>query len=376
MIAAQQSCSDEINERQQQWQRFVAVPDARSFHRPSLGHDSAYCFEHGLEGVPRSHLSWAKGALGLEIQSVELCTGAKLNYAIGGPEDGPCLIFLHGWAESWRAWQRVVSLLAKGKPGQKTLPARCVLLDLRGFGDSEYKTWSQHRLGDHVDDVLALMDTLNISRATFIGFSLGSGIAQAIALAAPARVRSLVLLGSTLFPGNLAMSELLNELRSRTDSKAVHGTLPFLEDYLGTMLEDATHIPQWVHDIMLHEALKPSRACLIESLHGLLMEGCTEADLSAISAPVRLVRGQSDMVVSDAEHQTLLRLLPYATSTTIPAAGHAVHIEEPEAVTELLVNEVLWAYRESSRTAAAPKSQNFDCSFALANLDYRCQLAT
>lgn len=68
------------------------------------------------------------------------------------------------------------------------------------------------------------------------------------------------------------MSELLNELRSRTDSKAVHGTLPFLEDYLGTMLEDATHIPQWVHDIMLHEALKPSRACLIESLHGLLMD--------------------------------------------------------------------------------------------------------
>ena len=66
-------------------------------------------------------------------------------------------------------------------------------LDLRGHGDT--KLTGEH-FSNH-DDVLAVMDHLDISRAVIVGCSMGGGTAIDVALAAPQRVAGLVLVGSS-----------------------------------------------------------------------------------------------------------------------------------------------------------------------------------
>ena len=67
--------------------------------------------------------------------------------------------------------------------------------DLRGHGDSEQPAGG-YAMRDLAGDVLALMDTLGIERASAtLGHWMGSFVAQQVALAAPGWVERLVLVG-------------------------------------------------------------------------------------------------------------------------------------------------------------------------------------
>jgi pimeloyl-ACP methyl ester carboxylesterase len=53
--------------------------------------------------------------------------------------------------------------------------------------------------------------------------------------------------------------------------------------------------------------------------------------LHRVKAPALFIRGASDGLVSDAYLKTYAALLPNARTLTIPAAGHAPHLEQPAA---------------------------------------------
>jgi pimeloyl-ACP methyl ester carboxylesterase len=67
----------------------------------------------------------------------------------------------------------------------------------RDMGWSTQMDGAEYSMQHIVDDTLALMDQLSIKAANFIGYSFGGAIAQLLALTAPARAHSLVLLQST-----------------------------------------------------------------------------------------------------------------------------------------------------------------------------------
>ncbi len=84
------------------------------------------------------------------------------------------LVFLHGWLLSRRYWQPVVSRL--------TPEYRCLCYDLRGFGDSQprsYPTTDDRGYApiDYAKDLGELLDRLNINKAWLVGHSLGGTIA-------------------------------------------------------------------------------------------------------------------------------------------------------------------------------------------------------
>jgi pimeloyl-ACP methyl ester carboxylesterase len=74
--------------------------------------------------------------------------GAPMHLVECGPEDGPVVVFCHGFPESWYSWRHQLRPLADAG-------YRAVALDMRGFGRSHkpLEVGSYTTL-DHVGDVV------------------------------------------------------------------------------------------------------------------------------------------------------------------------------------------------------------------------------
>jgi pimeloyl-ACP methyl ester carboxylesterase len=111
--------------------------------------------------------------------------GYRISYLAGGR--GPLLVLIHGITNSARSWDPVLELLAE----------RFTVLapDLLGHGTSA-KPRGDYSLGAYASLVRDLMIALDHDRATFVGHSLGGGIAMQLAYQFPERVERLVLVSS------------------------------------------------------------------------------------------------------------------------------------------------------------------------------------
>ncbi|MGH8237037.1 MAG: alpha/beta fold hydrolase [Steroidobacteraceae bacterium] len=108
--------------------------------------------------------------------------GVRLSYLDWGGTGDP-IVFLHGGALTAHTWDLVCIGLRDAH--------RCVALDLRGHGDSD---WSDdYRIDTATEDVAALVATLGAARCHLAGMSLGGNIAAHFAGAHPQRTASLTL---------------------------------------------------------------------------------------------------------------------------------------------------------------------------------------
>ena len=111
--------------------------------------------------------------------------GGELYYEAEG--DGVPVVLVHGLALDARMWDDQVPALND--------IARVVRYDVRGFGRSTRDADTSY---SHADDLWRLLDHLEIDKAVLVGLSLGGRIVLEATLAAPARVRALVLLDAVL----------------------------------------------------------------------------------------------------------------------------------------------------------------------------------
>lgn len=119
--------------------------------------------------------------------------GLRFDCDIDGPDDGTGVLFLHGFPEDRTSWTRLADGLAGA--GYRT-----VAPDQRGYSPGARPSGvSAYRLGNMVDDALAILDHLGIEKAHVVGHDWGGAVAWALASAHPDRVRSLTVL-STPYP--------------------------------------------------------------------------------------------------------------------------------------------------------------------------------
>lgn len=102
---------------------------------------------------------------------VRLRTGVRLHYAEQGDPRGEPLILLHGLGDSWYSFSGILPKLPTS--------LRVFAIDQRGHGDSD-RPASGYTLADLSDDAVAFMDAMGIPRATVIGHSMGSFVAQRV----------------------------------------------------------------------------------------------------------------------------------------------------------------------------------------------------
>jgi pimeloyl-ACP methyl ester carboxylesterase len=144
----------------------------------------------------------------------QLSTGITMAYVEAGDPDGEVVIMLHGYTDTSRSFFPTIEALVAGNA-----PFHIYALDQRGHGDSSMPPAADcahlpeqcFGLTDFADDALAFMDARNITAAHIVGHSMGSLVAQELALAHPDRVESLVLIGSMVFGANNAVLQFLDE---------------------------------------------------------------------------------------------------------------------------------------------------------------------
>ena len=105
----------------------------------------------------------------------------RLHAVIGG--EGPPLLLIHGWPQSWYAWRMLMPGLAQD--------FEVIAVDQRGIGLSD-KPADGYDTATLADDLVALMDELGHERFALYGTDTGMPIAYALAADHPDRVERLV----------------------------------------------------------------------------------------------------------------------------------------------------------------------------------------
>ncbi|MBZ4375980.1 alpha/beta fold hydrolase [Corallococcus sp. AS-1-6] len=247
--------------------------------------------------------------------SVRLSTGVTLRYVEQGRQDGPVVVFLHGYTDSHHTWDLDLPRFPRD--------FHLYALDQRGHGDSSRPAccYTQQAFAK---DVVAFLDAKHVSRAVLVGHSMGSFIAQQVALDFPQRVKGLVLVGSApTVAGNevaLGLKEVVDTLTDPVDPAFIHEFqastfyAPIPASYLDTLVSESAKLPARVWQ---------------DALDGLIAEDHS-ARLGRIRVPTLIIGGDHDGFFSVEEQRALARAIPGSRYLLYPETGHAPHAERPQ----------------------------------------------
>lgn len=106
------------------------------------------------------------------------------SYLATGPEDGPLVVFVHGWPELSWSWRHQLPVFA-------ALGFRAVAPDLRGYGRStRYDRTEDYTLEEITADMVELLDGLGRDQAVWVGHDWGSPVVWSVASHHPHRARA------------------------------------------------------------------------------------------------------------------------------------------------------------------------------------------
>ena len=249
-----------------------------------------------------------------------------------GPATGVPVIVLHGFTGSAQAMAPLTERLAAGAPPGPAL--RVIAPGLIGHGDSDVPDdLDLYRVEAMAGQVAGLADALDCETIHLVGYSMGGRVALMLGCTEPQRLRSLTLIGAS--PGIADPVE--RRIRAEADAaRALRVTADF-EAFVDEWMAD----PLFANQAELGEAhLEAARAQRLASnpqgLARSLMAGGTGAmeplhdRLGHCDVPTRLVVGARDAKFC-AIAEALTAALPTAEIVPIANAGHAAHIEQPEA---------------------------------------------
>lgn len=241
---------------------------------------------------------------------------------------GPAVVFVHGLGSSMYAWRFVLGpVLQAGH--------RVVAFDNRGFG------FSGRGAGGYDNDayarlLLAVLDSLGIAQAVLVGHSMGGAIAAEAALAAPDRVRALVLIGSAGYgvaePWVLRLARLPLVGRLATAARG-RWTVRHL---LRSTFADPARVTEADVDQYYAAAAQPGSAHAVRHvLAEFRFDGLT-GRLRRLGAPTLLVWGAQDRWTPLWAGQHMAMELPHGALVVVPDAGHNVPEERGDEVARLV----------------------------------------
>lgn len=257
---------------------------------------------------------------------------------------GAPLVLLHGFTGSGASWARHVPVFA-GR-------FFTIAIDLLGHGRSDAPADpARYRIERAAGDVLSVLDQLGVTRAAVLGYSMGGRLALFLATVAPERISALVLESSS--PG-------IRDAADRRERAARDAALAdeLERDGIAAFVDRWERLPLFVTQARLPEperaALRAQRLAqaprgLANSLRG-MGQGTQPSlfeRLRSLRMPVLILVGALDPPYC-ALGREMVRLIPQGRLTIIPDAGHAVHLEQPEAFRSI-VSEFLWKCADGVR---------------------------
>ena len=275
----------------------------------------------------------------------------RLHAVIGG--DGPPLLLIHGWPQSWYAWRMLMPTLA----GDFEL----IAVDQRGMGLSD-KPKGGYDTATLANDLVALMDALGHERFAVYGTDTGMTIAYALAADHPNRVERLVVSEAPL-PGispspplflppalnarlwHLAFNQLgadVNEALVRGREEIFFGAE--FDASAGTKKLPAEVVSYYVDSLAADaEALRGSFE-LYRAFPTMIAQN-EQRKTRRLTMPVLAIGGEESS--GEGVAATMKLVADEVQSVVLPGAGHWVAEQAPEALLAALT-EFLAPYRKGA----------------------------
>jgi len=239
--------------------------------------------------------------------------GVGIYYEVHG--DGPPLLLTHGYSSTSAMWHGQVDALSKEH--------KLILWDMRGHGQSDYpddpKAYSEVLT---VGDIAAILDAIGADRAIIGGLSLGGYMSLAFYRAHPERTRALLIIDTG--PGFKK-----DDAREAWNARAL-ATADKLDQEGLEVLKAATRERATASHRNAKGLALAARGMLTQR------DAAVMELLPNIKVPSLIVVGADDTPFLAASDYMAAKI-PGAQKVVIPAAGHAVNIDQPKAFVDAVV---------------------------------------
>ena len=242
----------------------------------------------------------------------------SIQYLEINPRGSPAVLLLHGLGACGASW-------ALQFPALVDAGYRVIAPDIRGFGQSTYPG-GRLRISDLAADMSCLLERLMTGPVYLVGISLGGAIAIQFALDSPALIRKMVLVNA------------FASLRPKSPSLWFYYAVRFILVHTLGLPAQARAV---AHRIFPHPEQDALRQELVKEICQADPDGYRAVmrslalfnvanRLNEIHAPVLIISGEEDTTVPQSVQLDLQKGLPAAKHIRIPAAGHAVIVDQPE----------------------------------------------
>ncbi|MGA2764697.1 MAG: alpha/beta hydrolase [Spirochaetia bacterium] len=240
---------------------------------------------------------------------------------------GSPVVMVHGNTGSSRWFQLVMDI-----PG-----CRAIAPDLPNFGQSQALP-GEPGIEGYADFVAKLIDVLRLDRPVLVGHSLGGAVAISLAVRFPGLFRGLVLVDSAAPSGLMTPEDrhpLIESMRTNRDilTRALSAVVPTLKDrvFFEALVDDAARmaVPAWIGN---------ARALSVFDYRG---------RCGAFTAPVLVLWGRKDVIVTEAMARETAQAFPVARLLILDDVGHSVVVEDPRRFAGILSEFVSALGKES-----------------------------
>ena len=253
-----------------------------------------------------------------EIARTVEAGGIATNYHDVG--SGTPVLMIHGsgpGVSAWVNWRLVMPSLAER--------FRVIAPDMVGFGFTERPTDAVYGMDTWVGHAVDLLDALDIEAAHIVGNSFGGGLALALAIRHPARVRKLVLMGSVGVP--FAITPGLDAVWGYTPSLQNMRRLMDLFAYDRTLVND--ELARLRYEASIRPGFQESFSAMFPAPRQRGVDGLTsrEADIRALPNETLVIHGREDQIIPLSNSVTLAQWISRSQLHVFGRCGHWTQIE-------------------------------------------------
>jgi pimeloyl-ACP methyl ester carboxylesterase len=252
----------------------------------------------------------------------------KTRYWQAGSSQGSPIILLHGIGCSVLDWEQNIASLATHR--------RIYALDMMGSGLTEKPRGEYYTIPRLARFVLDFLNTQEIQRAHFAGFSLGGRVALECADSAPERVASMVLVA----PAGLARQGMLLQFRLASipfvGEMMLQPSAANLSTFFDLAFYDQSFVTPDFVARRLKQAMEPgAKEAFLKTLRsGVNLFGVHTAHVNALNAalpkmkmPALVIWGEQDNFISPEHAEVLRSSLPNVHIRLFDNCGHLPQIE-------------------------------------------------
>ncbi|HQQ70825.1 MAG TPA: alpha/beta hydrolase [Alicycliphilus sp.] len=253
-----------------------------------------------------------------EVAHSVAAAGIRTNYHDVGSGDPVLLIHGSGpGVSAWANWRLVMPALSER--------ARVIAPDMAGFGFSERPEGFAYGMDAWVRQAVGLLDALGIARADLVGNSFGGGLALALAIRHPERVRRLVLMGSVGVP--FTLTEGLDAVWGYTPSfENMRAIMDFFA-WDRSLVND--ELAQLRYEASIRPGFQESFAAMFPAPRQRWVDALAspEQDIRRIAHETLIVHGREDRVIPLSTSLTLAQWIEKSQLHVYGRCGHWTQIE-------------------------------------------------